>query len=202
MTCKISAELIKKTIAFHGHSCPGLVIGIRAAELAMCELGCPNDIEMVAVVETDMCGVDAIQFLTGCTYGKGNLIHHDFGKTAFSFYDRKKEKGVRLLLKLDARGDDSELCFLMGKRADGTASEAEIERTNELRDLLEDRFMKLALEDMFHIQILSERPPRPARILESMVCGHCAEAVMESRTRRFGGQTLCIPCFEKVEQKI
>jgi len=25
---------------------------------------------------------------------------------------------------------------------------------------------------------------------------------MESRTRRFDGQTLCIPCFEAVEQKI
>ncbi|MFP4455795.1 MAG: TraR/DksA C4-type zinc finger protein [Desulfonatronovibrio sp.] len=25
---------------------------------------------------------------------------------------------------------------------------------------------------------------------------------MESRTRRFDGQTYCIPCFDKVEQKI
>jgi formylmethanofuran dehydrogenase subunit E len=29
----ISPELIKATIDFHGHSCPGLAIGIRAAEL-------------------------------------------------------------------------------------------------------------------------------------------------------------------------
>jgi formylmethanofuran dehydrogenase subunit E len=203
MPCEIPAELIGKTIAFHGHSCPGLVIGIRAAELAMRELGRPDDIEMVAVVETDMCGVDAIQFLTGCTYGKGNFLHRDFGKMAFSFYDRKSGKGVRMLLRPDARGGaEGELGSLMGKIADGSASETEKERADELRGMLKDRFMELALEDMFHIRTLTENPPRPARILESLVCGHCGETVMESRTRRFGGKTLCIPCFGKVEQKI
>ncbi len=39
-----------------------------------------------------MCGVDAIQVLTGCTYGKGNLIHRDLGKMAFSFYRRTDGK--------------------------------------------------------------------------------------------------------------
>ena len=53
---------------------------------------------VVAVTETDMCGVDAIQFLTGCTYGKGNLIHLDYGKMAFSFYSRANQKAVRIVL--------------------------------------------------------------------------------------------------------
>ncbi len=41
--------------AFHGHMCPGLAIGVRAAELALHEIG-PHaqDEEVVAVVETDM----------------------------------------------------------------------------------------------------------------------------------------------------
>ncbi len=92
MPCSISKELIDKTIAFHGHSCPGLAIGIRAAELALKEIGKAPDEETVAVVETDMCGVDAIQYLTGCTYGKGNLIHKDYGKNAFTFYRRRDNK--------------------------------------------------------------------------------------------------------------
>ncbi|MCA1743557.1 MAG: TraR/DksA C4-type zinc finger protein, partial [Desulfovibrionales bacterium] len=33
-------------------------------------------------------------------------------------------------------------------------------------------------------------------------CQECKESTMESRTRRFDGQVYCIPCFEKVEQKI
>ncbi|MBW2392561.1 MAG: formylmethanofuran dehydrogenase subunit E family protein, partial [Deltaproteobacteria bacterium] len=68
----ISEEMIQKTVAFHGHMCPGLAIGIRAAEVALRDIGPhAHDEEVVAVVETDMCGVDAIQSLTGCTFGKG-----------------------------------------------------------------------------------------------------------------------------------
>jgi len=32
-----------------------------------------EDEEIVAVVETDACGADAIQVRTGCTFGKGNF---------------------------------------------------------------------------------------------------------------------------------
>ena len=62
MPCTYSSEQIEKTIAFHGHSCPGLTIGIRAAELAHRRLGAADKSDPLAVVETDMCGVDAIQF--------------------------------------------------------------------------------------------------------------------------------------------
>ena len=88
-------DVLEAAIAFHGHLCPGLAIGIRAAELAQCELDNPSDDEIVAVVETDMCGVDAIQFLTGATLGKGNLIHRDYGKMAFSFFCRDTGKRSR-----------------------------------------------------------------------------------------------------------
>src|SRR5512136_723005 len=119
MACSISKELIEKTIAFHGHSCPGLVIGIRAAELALKKLGYAEKRDLVAVVETDMCGVDAIQFLTGCTLGKGNLIHKDYGKIAFSFYDRSKNVGFRAVLRQDISGDvGSEFRSLMKKVED------------------------------------------------------------------------------------
>lgn len=50
----INEELIQQTIHFHGHSCPGLALGIRAAELALAELGRASDEEMVAVVSPAM----------------------------------------------------------------------------------------------------------------------------------------------------
>ena len=203
MPCMIPKDVIEQTIAFHGHSCPGLSIGIRAVELAVRELGRPEDIEMVAVSETDMCGVDAIQFLTGCTYGKGNFLHRDYGKMAFSFYDRKSGKGLRLLLDPGARaGMDTEMGELMVRIADGKATDADLERLDALRAELKDRFMHMDLEEMFQITPLQCGPPRPAQILGSLVCESCGESVMESRTRRFSGKTLCIPCFAEVEQKI
>jgi formylmethanofuran dehydrogenase subunit E len=202
MSCSIEIEWIEKTIAFHGHSCPGLIIGIRAAELALQKLGRADNEGLLAVVETDMCGVDAIQFLTGCTFGKGNLIHKDYGKTAFSFYDRGKNIGFRAVLRPDLPGKiGSELRNLMKRVEAGTAKEEERARVQGLRKELQERYMEAELEEMF---IVTEPPlpaPRPARILGSLKCEDCGEMAMESRTRRFDGKTLCLPCFEKVEQK-
>lgn len=202
MPCSISKELIKKTIAFHGHSCPGLAIGIRVAELVLQKLGPPGQSDLVAVVETDMCGVDAIQFLTGCTFGKGNLIHKDYGKMAFNFYDRNKDAGFRAVLRPDISGKiGSELHSLMKKVADGIANEEERVRCDKLRKALQDRYMDVNLEEMFIMMEPAFPIPKPARILQSLRCEACGEMAMESRTRRLGGKTLCLPCFEKAEQK-
>lgn len=203
MTCGYPKQIIEDTIAFHRHNCPGLAIGIRVAEYVKKEFPDTPVASLVCVTETDMCGVDAIQYLVGCTYGKGNLIHHDYGKTAFSFYDRENNKGIRLLLKPDCQGENfAELPGLMAGKSGGTLSEEESKKLVELRTMLEKRFMSLALEDMFSIEELQTRPPRAARILHSMVCEDCGEQTMESRTRRFEGKTMCIPCYRKVEQKI
>ena len=203
MTCTYTEEKIEQTIAFHGHSCPGLAIGIRAAELARDRLGTPDQSDLVAVAETDMCGLDAIQFLTGCTYGKGNLIHKDLGKMAFSFYDRKTGKGFRALLNPNARAAFSdEMRDLMKKVMGNTATPAEQQRSDALRSELQAQYMTLPLEEMFLVEETPAPAPRRARILDSLPCAQCGEMTMESRTRRFDGQTLCIPCFEAVEQKI
>jgi formylmethanofuran dehydrogenase subunit E len=203
MSWSLSKELIERTISFHGHSCPGLAIGIRASELALQEFGRQEEADLVAVVETDMCGVDAIQFLTGCTFGKGNLIHRDYGKMAFSFFDRKSGKGFRALLRSEADGGiGSELRPLMKKVSEDRATHAERAKEGELRERLEKRYMSADLEELFTKNALDRLAPRPARILETLYCEVCGEMTMESRTRRFDGKTLCIPCFEKVEQKV
>lgn len=202
MGCSIKKDLIERTIAFHGHSCPGLAIGIRLAELALQRLGPPEGKDLVAVVETDMCGVDAVQFLTGCTFGKGNLIHKDYGKMAFNFFDRSKNFGFRAVLQQDIAGDvGSELRSLTKKAEGGLANEGELARLDQLRNELQQIYMNADLEEMFIVAEPSLPVPKPARILTSLQCEACGEMVMESRTRRFDGKTLCLPCFEKVEQK-
>jgi formylmethanofuran dehydrogenase subunit E len=62
-------DLLERCIAFHGHFCPGLTIGYRAALIGLRELGVERaaDEDLVAICETDACGVDAVQFITGCS---------------------------------------------------------------------------------------------------------------------------------------
>ena len=203
MTCAFSENLINAVVSFHGHSCPGLAIGIRAAEYALQELDNVALADLVCVTETDMCGVDGIQFLTKCTFGKGNLIHRDYGKAAFSFFDRSSGKSFRLVLRPDARGKKGvEASKLMRKKDSGALTEEEADNLSLSKSDLMRRFMEQPLQKLFDLQPLDTPPPRRARVLESLVCEHCMEDTMESRTRRFAGETLCVPCYEKVEQKI
>ena len=203
MSTQLSEETIAKVADFHGHSCPGLSIGIRASEMARRELGDLPDTRMVCITETDMCGVDAVQYLTGCTFGKGNLIHRDYGKMAFTFFDRENGQGFRCILKPDANGDMGEaLSRLSRKIAEGQANQEDEKRVQVLRQQIQERIMTADLDALFEITVARQRIPRKARVLESLVCEMCEEATMESRTRRFAGKILCQPCFDTVEQKV
>jgi formylmethanofuran dehydrogenase subunit E len=75
-------ELWRKCVEFHGHECPGLAIGFKACEAAQeqLQLQFSQDEEVVCVTENDACGVDAVQVITGCSIGKGNLIYRGTGK--------------------------------------------------------------------------------------------------------------------------
>ena len=198
MGCNLDKELIDKAIDFHGHWCPGLAIGLRAGEWALQEIGRSGDEEVVAVVETDMCAVDGIQSLVGCTFGKGNLIHLDYGKTAFTFHRRKDGKSARLVFRGDriGGGTDEHYRELVSKIAAGKATPEEKAEVQEHRRQWTDRIMDADLEVIFELKEAGPEP-RKARILDSLKCDACGETIMESRARRLAGQTLCAPCFEK-----
>ncbi len=59
-----------------------------------------EDEELVAIVENDACGVDAVQYVAGCTFGKGNLVFRDWGKPVYTFFSRRTGRGVRVLAHL------------------------------------------------------------------------------------------------------
>jgi formylmethanofuran dehydrogenase subunit E len=191
----ISPEVIQQTIKFHGHSCPGLAFGIRAAELVMARFDRASDEEIVAVV-------DAIQFLTGCTFGKGNLIHLDYGKNAFTFYRRSDGKGFRIISRpnIFPKQDDESVALQKKKVKEGLIPE-EQKRLEEDMALRTKRIMGAKLDELFEVKPASGPVPRKARILESVICQACGEVTMETRTRRLLGQILCIPCFEAVEKR-
>src|SRR5512135_2351862 len=84
-------------VEFHGHSCPGLALGYRVSLRALREFKRrAEDEELVAIVENDSCAVDAVQVLTGCTFGKGNLFFRDHGKHVYTFGLRPSGRAVRV----------------------------------------------------------------------------------------------------------
>jgi formylmethanofuran dehydrogenase subunit E len=187
-----------KCVQFHGHTCPGLAIGFQAAEILMKRLGVLKspDEELVAVVETDACGADAIQVMTGCTFGKGNLIFKNYGKHAFSLMDRGKRKGIRVCLRPDAFESDMEYLSLSKKVQNDKASAKE---TKRFRHLQQERVQKVLEADpgsLFKIEEISPDLPAKARIMESGICDLCGEPTKVDLLRHMNGKRLCIPCAE------
>ena len=171
------ADIVK----FHGHECPGLAIGYRMATAAMEQLESmpAQDEELVAIVENDACGVDALQCVTGCTFGKGNLLFRDYGKAVYTIYSRSTRKGVRVVFH--GKGIPEDL------RQD--------------RKALADWILNSSADRMLSVTPTSIAEPEPARIRNSIACAFCGENVMESRIRQYRDKPFCIPCYEK-QQKL
>jgi len=171
-------ELMDKAVKFHGHSCPGLAIGVLVSKYI---LDNGNDFsideELVAVVENDNCSVDAIQALLGTTFGKGNLTHNDFGKNNFSFFNRTSNKAVKLSIKARSFGDK------------------EMSREERLEIILNSN-----PEDIFEIKEIEYKPPNKAEIHQSLACDNCGEPTMSTRLKDFEGKKLCLPCHEKLNK--
>jgi formylmethanofuran dehydrogenase subunit E len=147
--------------------------------------------------------VDAIQSLTGCTYGKGNLIHRDYGKNAFTFYRRSDGKALRVISRPDVWGPrDPEREALSARVRSGQGTPEEQERFHQMQAERTRLILSAPLQQLFSIQAVDAPPPKKARIHRSLTCEACGEATMETRTRQFGGQTVCIPCFEQREARL
>jgi formylmethanofuran dehydrogenase subunit E len=172
-------QTYEKIIAFHGHSCPGLAIGYRMTKASLNFLAGSRsaDEELVAIVENNACGVDALQVLSGCTFGKGNLIFKDYGKHVYTLYDRKTKRGVRVVFK--------DRSVPEGMRQD--------------REKFIQWLLTAPEEAIVSVKEVQIDEPEPARIMKSVTCAFCGESVMETRTREIQGKTACIPCAEKIE---
>lgn len=99
-------ELLQVGLAFHGHKCPAMPLGLRAATAAMEILGVERakDKELYVISETGKghaagCFLDGIMTATGCTYGKSNIEKLYYNKMAFTLIDTINNKAVRISLK-------------------------------------------------------------------------------------------------------
>ncbi len=166
---------LRETVRFHGHLCPGLAIGYRASKACIEQLGVERaeDEEIVVVVENDSCSVDAVQWLTGCTFGKGNFVFRDYGKQAFTFIVRPSGQAVRAALKLSNFPPDQD------------------------RETRTCYILNAPIEDIFDIREVVTAVPESARIHDTLICECCKEGVMATRTATRDGLTLCIPCSQE-----
>lgn len=168
-------ELWREAVRFHGHSCPGLAIGVRVALDYAAEYGRDaraEDEELVAVAETDACGVDGIQAILGCTAGKGNLWVRKRGKHVFTFFNRAEENGRRY----------SWIGFGIKDASHETRTEF---------------FLSAPKDELYRVEPARLPLPPMAVINPSVNCEQCGEKTAEPNIRVRDGKMLCLDCAEQ-----
>ena len=166
----------EKAVAFHGHECPGLALGVRLCEFVQARLGHASapDEELVCIAETHACPADAIHALLGCPLGKGNFIYHCTGKTAYTFYDRASGEGFRVVAKRH--------------------------QTPLSREERKQQILTAPLEELFTVTEPKEPLPEKARIFTTLTCACCGECVAEHMAHLQNGQVVCPHCFRPYDR--
>jgi formylmethanofuran dehydrogenase subunit E len=194
-THPVEQSAIDRAVAYHGSLCPGLAVGIQAARLALGEVGpADEDHKVIAVAETDICAVDAIQALVGCTVGNRNLVIQDWGKNAYTFFRPSDGKAVRISGRPAWAADYQ---ALRARVQAGLATDEEVDRFREANTAEVERILGMEPEELFDVQEVDAAPPRTSQVDTWITCAGCAEKVMESRTRLRRGEAVCVPCFER-----
>lgn len=187
-----------EVVEFHGHACPGLALGYRVSIRALKELaGRAEDEEIVAVVENNSCAVDAVQVMTGCTFGKGNLIFRDYGKQVYTFIRRPSGKSIRISVVWNKPEETEAEKRLWDRYIRGDRSKKIITFVHDRKAARIVSILNADDKEVLGVMKGTESLPPEAAIYPTLVCDACAEKVMEPRARLKNGQVLCIPCFER-----
>lgn len=197
MKSSVKIKSFEDVTDFHGHECAGTAIGYRVAEIAInrLDLSPAQDEELLAIVENYSCSVDAIQVLTSCTIGKGNLIFKDHGKHAYTFVNRDTGESLRISLKKSLDEIDPEFAEIREKIFNNSASAEEELIFEKKKEEIIQKILTLPEQELFKIESVEVKIPGEARIFPSLKCAKCGEFVSEHRSRIEDGRIVCIPCF-------
>jgi formylmethanofuran dehydrogenase subunit E len=175
-------ELLAEAVAFHGHLCPGQVLGVRMAQAGCREVGVDDPRaagkSLVIFVEIDRCATDAIQALTGASLGKRTLKYLDYGKTAATFVNVVSGRAVRVAAREDAREHAVRLV------------PAEPDR----RRAMLAAYRVMSEDSLFTLAPVVITPGWVDRPRVRVLCEECGEGVNYEREVQVGARTLCRAC--------
>ncbi|NPA94726.1 MAG: formylmethanofuran dehydrogenase [Thermodesulfobacteria bacterium] len=186
MSNKTFDELLKESVAIHGHLCPGQVLGVRLAMYGLSLLGIEDPKgkdrkRLMVFVEIDRCATDAIQSVTGCSLGKRSLKWVDYGIMAATFLDLSTNRAIRIIAREESRQLAAEKFPDMENKY-----KAQIEAYKVMDD-----------EELFKVQEVevevpeADMPGRPGRRVQ---CQKCGDWVQDFRDVEKDGKILCKAC--------
>ncbi len=198
-------EEFESAMAFHGHKCPAMPLGYRAAEAAMRVLGVERskDKELFVIAETGKghaagCFLDGIMSATGCTYGKSNIEKRYYNKMAFTLIDVQGGCSVRVRLKDDFFGNMLNSPFVAQRKLGVAPQDVSAEITdplvNKVLSMPEETFLEIGNKQPYEFK-------KSAGCFDTALCSKCGERVFVNKLTKVDSELVCIPCQEPASKQ-
>ncbi|MFQ5455535.1 MAG: FmdE family protein [Nitrospirota bacterium] len=178
---------LKKAVSYHGHLCPGTVIGVRMSLIGLEMIGITDPKgsqrkDIVTFAENDRCTVDAIQSVTGCKVSARALKLYDYGKVAVTFLNLKTKKAVRIVCPDSARE-------LVDKYAPEDIKEKKDREISAYKTMPREELFKIQ-----HVEVDLSPDDMPGHAMYRVICDSCGEWVSDHREVKKNNKTLCKSC--------
>ena len=194
-------DFVETGMAFHGHKCPAMPLGLRAGVAAMNALGVQHsqDKELHAISETGKghaagCFLDGIMVATGCTYGKSNIEKLYYNKMAFTLIDVAAQRAVRVCLKPEFFAKMLESPFVEQRRKgvppQDIAPEIGDPLVENVLSMPEDTFLEIGPVTFYTLE-------RKKGVFEAKPCSRCNEMAFVDKLVDDGNGPVCLGCREK-----
>ncbi len=191
-------DTLQKALEFHGHRCWASVAGVRVGLAALRELGVKRSGggQLHAVVEIGedhggMCFADGVQYVTGCTLGKGNMSKQPLGKLAVTVIEKKTNRALRVSYKPTLQKQIGASAF-MTKRGQGIEPDCIPE--NEQIELVDLVWNALESEVLTINKIFTFDRDWIPETMGFVPCAACHELAARAYLRVVGDKHVCIPC--------
>jgi formylmethanofuran dehydrogenase subunit E len=186
------------TFAFHGHRCWASTAGVRAGLAALRALDVPRagSKSLHAIVEIGdhhgaMCFADGVQCVTGCTFGKGNIVKTGHGRLAVTVVDKEGARQVRVAYKPTLQPWIKASSFMRQRAAGVPADQIPDADQWELVDLVWDA----PEDDVLAVgQVACADWEEPEEVVRFAICPACQELVAEPYLRVVAGEQRCLAC--------
>ncbi len=189
-------KVFQDAVDFHRHLCLDIAVGYRAAEILVREMGdeLKNMKEVVALVGNQTCALDAIQEITGCTFGKRNLILTQVGKPVYILQNTKTGNSVRAYCRYWDSFDHTEFRALRKavKKPDATA-----EQKTTLERLTKeaiDKILSAPESALFQVSHIVLPAPKISGKYPAAACDACGEHTDEALLTETSGKKCCKEC--------
>ena len=195
-------DFLETGMAFHGHKCPAMPLGLRAGVAAMNALGVQHsqDKELHAISETGKghaagCFLDGIMVATGCTYGKSNIEKLYYNKMAFTLIDVAAQRAVRVCLKPEFFAKMLQSPFVEQRRKgvppQDIAPEIADPLVENVLSMPEDTFLEVGPVTFYTLE-------RKKGVFEAKSCSRCNEMAFVDKLVDDGSGPVCLGCREEV----